>query len=102
MRLVDGLTADVSAHHVPGPQALVRFLLEQAPLDRTPGLWIATFVSGYQGSPLARYDLVLSRIPDLPADHGPTFVRAGNEELAAIAHLGTQMPDEHPHTGWDG
>jgi indolepyruvate ferredoxin oxidoreductase len=87
---------------MPGIQALVRFPLEQARLDRAAGLRIATFISGYPGSPLAGYDLALSRVPDLLAAHDVTFVPAGNEELAATAHMGTQMLDGHPHTNWDG
>jgi indolepyruvate ferredoxin oxidoreductase len=102
MRLSDRLTADSGSHYLPGLQALVRFPLNQARLDRATGLRIATFISGYPGSPLAGYDLALSRIPDLLDEHDVTFVPAGNEELAATAHMGTQMLDEHPHADWDG
>ncbi len=102
LRLADRLTADSGRHFLPGLQALVRFPLEQARLDRAAGLRIATFISGYPGSPLAGYDLALSRIPDVLADHDVTLVPAGNEELAATAHMGTQMLDEHPHASWDG
>ena len=102
MRLADRLTADSGEHYLPGLQALVRFPLEQARLDRAAGLRIATFISGYPGSPLAGYDLALARIPELLAEHDVTFVPAGNEELAATAHMGTQMLDDYPHTDWDG
>jgi indolepyruvate ferredoxin oxidoreductase len=102
VQLADRLTARSGSHYVPGIQALVRFPLEQARLDRTAGLRIATFISGYPGSPLAGYDLALSRVPDLLAAHDVTFVPAGNEELAATAHMGTQMLDGHPHANWDG
>src|SRR5260370_659517 len=87
---------------MPGIQALVRFPLEQSRLDRAAGLRIATFISGYPGSPLAGYDLALSRVPDLLAAHDVTFVPAGNEELAATAHMGTQMLDGYPHANCDG
>lgn len=102
MRLADRLTAQSGSYYVPGIQALVRFPLEQAALDRAAGLRIATFISGYPGSPLAGYDLALSRVPDLLAAHDVTFVPAGNEELAATAHMGTQMLDGYPHARWDG
>jgi indolepyruvate ferredoxin oxidoreductase len=102
VQLADRLTALAGSYYVPGIQALVRFPLEQARLDHTAGLRIATFISGYPGSPLAGYDLALSRIPDVLAAHQVTFVPAGNEELAATAHMGTQMLDGHPHANWDG
>ena len=102
MNLSDRLTADEGTHYVPGLQALVRFPLEQVRRDRAAGLRIGTFISGYPGSPLAGYDLALSRIPQLLAEHDVSFVPAGNEELAATAHMGTQMLDDHPHSQWDG
>ena len=102
MQLSDRLTARSGSYYLPGIQALVRFPLEQAHLDRAAGQRIATFISGYPGSPLAGYDLALSRVPDLLAAHDVTFVPAGNEELAATAHMGTQMLDGHPHANWDG
>jgi len=51
---------------------------------------------------LGTYDLALSRVPELLAEHDVSFVPAGNEELGATAHLGTQMLDDHPHSQWDG
>ncbi|HEY4452789.1 MAG TPA: indolepyruvate ferredoxin oxidoreductase family protein, partial [Pseudonocardiaceae bacterium] len=102
MRLEDRLVAQSGEHYLSGLQALVRFPLEQARLDRAAGLRVGTFISGYPGSPLAGYDLALARIPELLAEHDVTFVPAGNEELAATAHMGTQMLDDHPHADWDG
>jgi indolepyruvate ferredoxin oxidoreductase len=102
MPLSDRLTADTGTYYLPGLQALVRFPLEQARRDRVAGLRTATFISGYPGSPLAGYDLALSRIPDVLDEHDVTFLPAGNEELAATAHMGTQMLDDHPHSQWDG
>lgn len=102
MKLADRLTHDTGTHYLPGLQALVRFPLEQARRDVAAGLRIGTFISGYPGSPLAGYDLALSRIPDLLAEHHITFCPAGNEELAMTAHMGTQMIDDHPHEHWDG
>ncbi|MDT7612471.1 MAG: indolepyruvate ferredoxin oxidoreductase [Pseudonocardiales bacterium] len=100
--LTDRLTAADGTHFLPGLQALVRVPLEQARRDRAAGLRIGTFISGYPGSPLAGFDLALSRIPDLLAGLDVTFLPAGNEELAATAHMGTQMLDDHPHSRWDG
>lgn len=100
--LRDRLIENSGEHFLPGLQALVSFPLEQARRDRADGLRIGTFISGYPGSPLGTYDLALSRIPDLLAEHDVSFVPAGNEEQAATAHMGTQMLDEHPHSQWDG
>ncbi|GAB3357873.1 indolepyruvate ferredoxin oxidoreductase family protein [Modestobacter lapidis] len=100
--LGDRLKQDSGQHFVPGLQALVAFPLEQARRDRAAGLRIGTFISGYPGSPLGSYDLALSRVPQLLADHDVSFVPAGNEEQAATAHMGTQMLEDHPHSEWDG
>ena len=102
MKLADRLTADTGTHYLPGLQALVRFPMEQVRRDRAAGLRIGTFISGYPGSPLAGFDLSLSRIPELLEQHDVAFVPAGNEELAMTAHMGTQMLDDHPHQNWDG
>lgn len=85
--LGDRLSQDSGRHFVPGLQALVAFPLEQARRDRAAGLRIGTFISGYPGSPLGTYDLALSRVPELLAEHDVSFVPAGNEELGATAHL---------------
>ena len=102
MKLSDRLTAESGVHYLPAMQALVRFPLEQARRDREAGLRIGTFISGYPGSPLAGYDLALSRIPGVLTEHDVSFVPAGNEEQAVTAHMGTQMLDDHPHEKWDG
>jgi indolepyruvate ferredoxin oxidoreductase len=47
--------------YLSGLQALVRIALDQNRLDRRNGRNTATFISGYEGSPLAGFDLELSR-----------------------------------------
>src|SRR4051794_27490166 len=74
-----------------GIQALVRVMLDQARADRRAGLDTATFVSGYQGSPLAGLDHELHRLGALAEEHRLRFTPGLNEELAATAVFGTQL-----------
>ena len=74
-----------------GIQALVRVLLDQRRADVRRGLNAATFVSGYQGSPLGGFDKEVMRLGRLGADAALHFVAGLNEELAATAVYGTQL-----------
>ncbi|MDV8020092.1 indolepyruvate ferredoxin oxidoreductase family protein [Rhodococcus sp. IEGM 1330] len=74
-----------------GVQAIARQLVEQHERDRRAGTSIATFVSGYQGSPLAGLDRLLAGIPELKDEHDVRLVPGMNEELAATSVWGSQM-----------
>ncbi|WP_073876515.1 indolepyruvate ferredoxin oxidoreductase family protein [Mycobacterium paraffinicum] len=74
-----------------GVQAIARLLVEQHERDLRAGRRVATFVSGYQGSPLAGLDQLLAGIPALRTDHDVRLRPAVNEELAATAVWGSQM-----------
>jgi indolepyruvate ferredoxin oxidoreductase len=77
--------------YLTGIQALVRMLLDRARHDRERGLRTACFVSGYEGSPLAGYDLELARQRALLDEYGILHQPGLNEELAATAVSGTQL-----------
>jgi indolepyruvate ferredoxin oxidoreductase len=73
-----------------GVQAIARALVEQHERDARAGLRVATFVSGYQGSPLGGVDRMLAGMPEILAAHDITFVPGLNEELAATSVWGSQ------------
>ena len=75
-----------------GVQAVARLLVEQSERDRARGLHTATFASGYPGSPLGGLDLVLASIPGLRDRPDFALVPGVNEELAATAVWGSQLP----------
>ncbi len=50
--------------YLTGLQALVRMLLDRSRHDEAAGQRTASYVSGYEGSPLAGYDLELARQRD--------------------------------------
>lgn len=74
-----------------GVQAIARMLVEQHAADAAAGLRTASFVSGYQGSPLGGLDKTLAAAPELRSAAGLEFVPGVNEELAATAVWGSQV-----------
>src|SRR3954452_25365640 len=74
-----------------GVQAIARALVEQHERDKRAGKRVATFVSGYQGSPLAGLDKLQGGLGDLRAAHDVALVPGVNEELAATAVWGSQL-----------
>jgi indolepyruvate ferredoxin oxidoreductase len=85
-----------------GVQAIARALVEQHQRDARAGLRVATFVSGYQGSPLGGVDRMLAGMPDVLRANDITFVPGLNEELAATSVWGSQavLPAGQPtHDG---
>lgn len=100
--LDDRYALDDGLIYLTGIQALVRMLRDRARLDHRRGLTTSTFVSGYEGSPLAGYDLEIARRRALFADQDFVHKPAVNEELAATAVLGTQMAGQVGRLTTDG
>ncbi|MEX3771171.1 indolepyruvate ferredoxin oxidoreductase, partial [Mycolicibacterium fortuitum] len=73
-----------------GVQAIARMMVEQHVRDARAGRRTATFVSGYQGSPLGGVDKMLLDMPDVLTEHDIVFTPGFNEELAATAVWGSQ------------
>ncbi|MDT7613582.1 MAG: indolepyruvate ferredoxin oxidoreductase [Pseudonocardiales bacterium] len=74
-----------------GVQAIARMLVEQHAADAAAGLRTASFVSGYQGSPLGGLDQTLAKASELKENAGLTLVPGINEELAATSVWGSQV-----------
>ncbi|MCV7334410.1 MULTISPECIES: indolepyruvate ferredoxin oxidoreductase family protein [Mycolicibacterium] len=73
-----------------GVQAIARMMVEQHVRDTRAGRRVATFVSGYQGSPLGGVDKMLLDMPGVLTEHDIVFTPGFNEELAATAVWGSQ------------
>lgn len=94
--LDDRYTQDAGSVYLTGIQALVRMIADRTRIDRTHGddsrgLRTASFISGYEGSPLAGFDLEIARRRDLLAPFDITHRPGLNEEIAATSVMGSQM-----------
>ena len=65
----------------------VHLPVDQMRRDKLAGLNTATFISGYEGSPLGAYDLALARVPQLLRENQIHFVPGVNEDIAATSVL---------------
>lgn len=88
--------------YLSGLQALVRLPVDQRRRDRRAGRRTAAFVSGYEGSPFAGYDLELLRQRELLAAHDVVFTPGLNEELAVNAVQGSQLVSLADDQRFDG
>ena len=102
LSLDDKYRLESGTTYLSGIQALVRLPIEQMRRDRLAGLRTATFISGYEGSPLGGYDLALQRAGGLLAEHNIRFVPGVNEDLAATAVMGSQTYQMLPDPRVDG
>jgi indolepyruvate ferredoxin oxidoreductase len=89
--LDDRYLREAGTVHLSGVQALVRLLFDRVRHDRAHGGDPAVFVSGYEGSPLAGYDLELGRRAKLLEKHDVVHRPGLNEELAATSVMGSQL-----------
>jgi len=100
--LQDTFTLENGRVFMSGTQALARLPLEQARRDTLAGLNTGGFISGYRGSPIAGYDMILARIKPLLDAQQISFLPAINEELAATAIIGTQQVAAQADVTCDG
>lgn len=85
-----------------GLQALVRLPLDQRRLDRAAGLNTGIFISGYEGSPLAGFDIQLAKQAERFDGQRIVFTPSVNEELAASAVQGSQLASASAECIGDG
>jgi indolepyruvate ferredoxin oxidoreductase len=100
--LTDRYLREEGTVYLTGVQALVRVLFDRARQDRLRGQRTATFVSGYEGSPLGGYDLEIGRRADLLRDLDVVHQPGLNEELAATAVMGSQLAGQVGRLRADG
>lgn len=100
--LTNRYTEDEGVVFLTGIDALARLPGEQLRADRRAGHSTASFVSGYQGSPLGGYgkavETAARTTPDLPIK----FSQGLNEEYAATAVMGSQLAATQPDALYDG
>jgi indolepyruvate ferredoxin oxidoreductase len=101
-QLSDRYTATSGRVQLTGVQALARLPIDQHRRDLAAGLNVGTFISGYEGSPLAGYDTELSRMKQLLDGCDVTFVTGLNEEAAATSVQGSQLACTLPEATRDG
>ncbi|MGH3164552.1 MAG: indolepyruvate ferredoxin oxidoreductase family protein, partial [Trebonia sp.] len=77
--------------YLTGIQALVRVLFDRVRIDHRAGRTTSAFVSGYEGSPLAGFDLELARRGRLLSEYRVVHQPGLNEELAATSVEGSQL-----------
>ena len=85
-----------------GVQALVRLPLDQHRADRERGLNTAGLISGYRGSPLASFDMLLQHNQQLLQEHQIVFIPGVNEDLGATMVFGSQIANLFPQPKYDG
>ena len=88
--------------YLTGIQALVRLPIDQHRRDMAAQLRTGAFISGYEGSPLAGYDLTLARMGRLLQEHDIVHLPGLNEELGATAVMGSQIYQMFPGPKFDG
>jgi indolepyruvate ferredoxin oxidoreductase len=101
-QLSDRYELEEGALYLSGLQALVRIPIDQYRLDQRAGRRTQTLIAGYEGSPLAGYDLEIGRRRQLLEAHGVVHRPAVNEELGANAVQGSQLASASADKTCDG
>jgi indolepyruvate ferredoxin oxidoreductase len=100
--IVRRYTDDAGTAVLSGIQALVRLPLLQMRLDEKAGRRTGCLISGYEGSPLAGYDIELAKVARLLDERRIVFQPGVNEELAATAVGGSQLVGSRPTANVEG
>ncbi len=100
--LTDRYASDEGTVFLTGIDALARLPGEQLRADQRAGHSTASFVSGYQGSPLGGYGKAVERAARTMADLPIKFSQGLNEEYAATAVMGSQLAATQPDALYDG
>ena len=100
--LDDKYTVTEGQVYLTGIQALVRLPIDQHRRDVAAQLRTGTLISGYEGSPLAGYDLTLARMGRFLKEHDIVHLPGLNEELGATAVMGSQIFQRFPRPKFDG
>ncbi|MGO3327711.1 indolepyruvate ferredoxin oxidoreductase family protein [Gordonia sp. (in: high G+C Gram-positive bacteria)] len=89
--LDDRYVCESGSIYLTGIQALVRMVRDRAAVDRRNRLRTGSFISGYEGSPLAGYDLEIARRARILAPWDITHRPGLNEEIGATSVMGSQL-----------
>ena len=101
-QLTDRYELEEGELYLSGLQALVRIPIDLHRLDQGQGRRTQTLISGYEGSPLAGYDLEIGRQRQRLEAHGVVHRPAVNEELGANAVQGSQLASASADKTCDG
>ncbi|HEX4257191.1 MAG TPA: indolepyruvate ferredoxin oxidoreductase family protein [Streptosporangiaceae bacterium] len=101
-QLTDRYELEEGELYLSGLQALVRIPIDLHRLDQRQGRRTQTLISGYEGSPLAGYDLEVGRQRQRLEAHGVVHRPAVNEELGANAVQGSQLASASADKTCDG
>src|ERR1700759_5515531 len=101
-QLTDRYALEEGELYLSGLQALVRIPIDLHRLDQRQGRRTQTLISGYEGSPLAGYDLEIGRQRQRLEAHGVVHRPAVNEELGANAVQGSQLASASADRTCDG
>ncbi|NED63377.1 2-oxoacid ferredoxin oxidoreductase, partial [Streptomyces sp. SID10244] len=99
--LDDRYTRESGTIYLTGIQALVRMVRDRARIDRLQNLRTASFISGYEGSPLAGYDLGIARRRNYLEPYDIVHRPGLNEEIAATSVMGSQVAGQVGHLAPD-
>jgi indolepyruvate ferredoxin oxidoreductase len=102
IRLQDRYILEQGVAFMSGMQALVRLPMTISDRDKSCGLRVGGYISGYRGSPLGTYDMALESARAELSARAIEFQPGVNEELAATAVWGSQQVKLIGQSDFDG